>query len=148
MIDNEYIIQLRHLMVEAMKAKDTKRCNIYKNIISELQKALTSEEPIDPDNESCHRFVNKLYNDRKKDAKLAMKAGRQDIVDENLYEAEVIASILPIFPTKEKIKEYVESLGIELTKKNMSTIINKTKEHYVSYDNDELRETILSIING
>lgn len=145
MIENNYITELRTLMVTAMKEKDSRKCSVYKTIIAELQNALTKEkEPIAPDNNSCNRFVCKLYNDRKKDAKLAIKNNRQDIANMNLYEAKITASILPPFPTKEAVAEYVKSLGT----KNMKVAIDSCKEHFIAYDNDELMEAIKSSING
>ena len=100
----------------AMKAKDQVRLNAVRSIKSAILLARTAEgasgELTDGD---IVKLIQKLAKQRKEAAEQYVAAGRQELADNELAEAEVLAAYLPKQLTPEeveaKLKEIIAEVG-------------------------------------
>ena len=100
----------------AMKAKETVRLNAVRSIKSAILLARTAEgasgELTDGD---IVKLIQKLAKQRKEAAEQYVAAGRQELADNELAEAEVLAAYLPKQLTPEeveaKLKEIIAEVG-------------------------------------
>ena len=108
--------QIQKDIMEAMKAKDTVRLNAVRSIKSVILLAKTAEggtkELQDSD---IIKLIQKLAKQRKEAAEQYVAAGRQELADNELAEAEVLATYLPKMLSEEeveaKLKEIIASVG-------------------------------------
>ena len=108
--------QIQKDIMEAMKAKDTVRLNAVRSIKSAILLAKTAEggtkELQDSD---IIKLIQKLAKQRKEAAEQYVAAGRQELADNELAEAEVLATYLPKMLSEEeveaKLKEIIASVG-------------------------------------
>ena len=108
--------QIQKDIMEAMKAKDTVRLNAVRSIKSAILLAKTAEggsrELADAD---ILKLIQKLAKQRKEAAEQYIAAGRQELADNELAEAERLAEYLPIqlseAEVEEKIKGIIEEVG-------------------------------------
>lgn len=108
--------QIQKDIMEAMKAKDTVRLNAVRSIKSAILLAKTAEggskELQDSD---IIKLIQKLAKQRKEAAEQYVAAGRQELADNELAEAEVLATYLPKMLSEEeveaKLKEIIANVG-------------------------------------
>lgn len=108
--------QIQKDIMAAMKAKDQVRLNAVRSIKSAILLAKTAEgasgELTDGD---IVKLIQKLAKQRKEAAEQYVAAGRQELADNELAEAEVLAAYLPKQLTPEeveaKLKEIIAEVG-------------------------------------
>ncbi len=108
--------QIQKDIMTAMKAKDQVRLNAVRSIKSAILLARTAEgasgELTDGD---IVKLIQKLAKQRKEAAEQYVAAGRQELADNELAEAEVLAAYLPKQLTPEeveaKLKEIIAEVG-------------------------------------
>lgn len=108
--------QIQKDIMTAMKAKDQIRLNAVRSIKSAILLAKTAEgasgELTDGD---IVKLIQKLAKQRKEAAEQYVAAGRQELADNELAEAEVLAAYLPKQLTPEeveaKLKEIIAEVG-------------------------------------
>ena len=108
--------QIQKDIMTAMKAKDQVRLNAVRSIKSAILLAKTAEgasgELTDGD---IVKLIQKLAKQRKEAAEQYVAAGRQELADNELAEAEVLAAYLPKQLTPEeveaKLKEIIAEVG-------------------------------------
>jgi uncharacterized protein YqeY len=108
--------QIQKDIMAAMKAKDQVRLNAVRSIKSAILLARTAEgasgELTDGD---IVKLIQKLAKQRKEAAEQYVAAGRQELADNELAEAEVLAAYLPKQLTPEeveaKLKEIIAAVG-------------------------------------
>ena len=108
--------QIQNDIMAAMKAKDQVRLNAVRSIKSAILLARTAEgasgELTDGD---IVKLIQKLAKQRKEAAEQYVAAGRQELADNELAEAEVLAAYLPKQLTPEeveaKLKEIIAEVG-------------------------------------
>ena len=108
--------QIQKDIMTAMKAKDQVRLNAVRSIKSAILLAKTAEgasgELTDGD---IVKLIQKLAKQRKEAAEQYVAAGRQELADNELAEAEVLATYLPKQLTPEeveaKLKEIIAEVG-------------------------------------
>ena len=108
--------QIQKDIMAAMKAKDQVRLNAVRSIKSAILLARTAEgasgELTDGD---IVKLIQKLAKHRKEAAEQYVAAGRQELADNELAEAEVLAAYLPKQLTPEeveaKLKEIIAEVG-------------------------------------
>ena len=108
--------QIQKDIMEAMKAKDTVRLNSVRSIKSAILLAKTAEggskELTDSD---IVKLIQKLAKQRKEAAEQYVAAGRKELADNELAEAEVLASYLPKMlseaEVEEKLKAIISAVG-------------------------------------
>lgn len=108
--------QIQKDIMEAMKAKDSVRLNAVRSIKSAILLAKTAEggskELQDSD---IIKLIQKLAKQRKEAAEQYVAAGRQELADNELAEAEVLATYLPKMLSEEEVearlKEIIATVG-------------------------------------
>ena len=99
----------------AMKAKDQVRLNAVRSIKSAILLARTAEgasgELTDGD---IVKLIQKLAKQRKEAAEQYVAAGRQELADNELAEAEVLAAYLPKQLTPEEVEEKLKEIIAEV----------------------------------
>ncbi|MBR4228234.1 MAG: GatB/YqeY domain-containing protein [Bacteroidales bacterium] len=108
--------QIQKDIMAAMKAKDQVRLNAVRSIKSAILLARTAEgasgELTDGD---IVKLIQKLAKQRKEAAEQYVAAGRQELADNELADAEVLAAYLPKQLTPEeveaKLKEIIAEVG-------------------------------------
>ena len=96
-------------MYAAMKSGDKEKANTLRNVLSKLKdkqiekrEALTSEEEI--------KILQTLVKQRKESIELYEKGGRNELVDIEKQEMEIINSYLPKMMSDDSIKNIVKSV--------------------------------------
>lgn len=101
--------------MEAMKAKDTVRLNAVRSIKSAILLAKTAEgaskELTDAD---ILKLIQKLSKQRKEAAEQYSAAGRQELADNELAEAEVLAAYLPKMLSEAEVEEKLKAIIAEV----------------------------------
>ena len=108
--------QIQKDIMEAMKAKDQVRLNAVRSVKSAILLARTAEgasgELTDGD---IVKLIQKLAKQRKEAAEQYVAAGRQELADNELAEADVLAAYLPkqLSPAEleAKLREIIAEVG-------------------------------------
>ena len=107
--------QIQKDIMEAMKAKDTVRLNSVRSIKSAILLAKTAEggskELTDSD---IIKLIQKLAKQRKEAAEQYVAAGRKELADNELAEAEVLASYLPKMLSEAEVEEKLKAIVAEV----------------------------------
>ena len=107
--------QIQKGIMAAMKAKDQVRLNAVRSIKSAILLARTAEgasgELTDGD---IVKLIQKLAKQRKEAAEQYVAAGRQELADNELAEAEVLAAYLPKQLTPEEVEEKLKEIIAEV----------------------------------
>lgn len=108
--------QIQKDIMEAMKAKDTVRLNAVRSIKSAILLAKTAEGASkDLQDSDIIKIIQKLAKQRKEAAEQYTAAGRQELADNEIAEAEVLGTYLPKMLSEqeleEKLKEIIAQVG-------------------------------------
>lgn len=107
--------QIQKDIMEAMKAKDTVRLNAVRSIKSGILLAKTAEgaskELSDAD---IIKIIQKLSKQRKEAAEQYTAAGRQELADNELAEAEVLDTYLPKMLSEAEVEERLKVIISEV----------------------------------
>lgn len=120
-----------------MKAGNKERANVFKLIKAKMMEFVTrSDKPV-LDTKAEIVILNKMVKERKDTATEYSKAGRQELANQELFEANVISELLPKAASEEDIKnaisEYIASNG-PCTMKQMGAIIKYVKSKFDNVD--------------
>lgn len=120
-----------------MKAGNKERANVFKLIKAKMMEFVTrSDKPV-LDTKAEIVILNKMVKERKDTAAEYSKAGRQELANQELFEANVISELLPKAASEEDIKnaisEYIASNG-PCTMKQMGAIIKYVKSKFDNVD--------------
>ena len=103
--------QIQKDIMEAMKAKDTVRLNSVRSIKSAILLAKTSEggakELSDAD---IVKIIQKLSKQRKESAEQYTAAGRKELADNELAEAEILDAYLPKQLSEAEVEERLKAI--------------------------------------
>ena len=107
--------QIQKDIMEAMKAKDTVRLNSVRSIKSAILLAKTSEggakELSDAD---IVKIIQKLSKQRKESAEQYTAAGRKELADNELAEAEILDAYLPKQLSEAEVEERLKAIIAQL----------------------------------
>ena len=120
-----------------MKAGNKERANVFKLIKAKMMEFVTRADKPVLDTKSEIVILNKMVKERKDTAAEYSKAGRQELANQELFEANVISEFLPKAASEEDIKnvisEYIDSNG-PCSIKQMGAIIKYVKSKFVNVD--------------
>lgn len=131
------MLDLDEMIKNAMKARDTNRLKVYKNIKAKKQELLTAKnaKPYDVDAEIT--MLKKMASELSNDYETALSAGRHDLTDEILDELNTIREFIPKEPSVEVIEntinEWISKNG-NPDKRQMGVLINYVKENLPTAD--------------
>ncbi len=102
-------------LMEAMKAKDAVRLNAIRSIKSAILLAKTSEGGSkELTDEDIVKLIQKLAKQRKEASEQYIAAGRKELADNELSEADVLGEYLPKQLSEAEVEERLKSIIAEL----------------------------------
>ena len=120
-----------------IKAGNKERANVFKLIKAKMMEFVTRADKPVLDTKAEIVILNKMVKERKDTAAEYSKAGRQELANQELFEANVISELLPKAASEEDIKnaisEYIASNG-PCTIKQMGAIIKYVKSKFDNVD--------------
>lgn len=136
-MENDIISKYTKLIMHEMKAGNKERVNVFKLIKAKMMEFVTrSDKPV-LDSKSEISILNKMVKERNDTAAEYSKAGRQELANQELFEANVISELLPKAASEEEIKnvisDYISSNG-PCTIKQMGAIIKYVKSKFDNVD--------------
>ena len=136
-MENDIISKYTKLIMHEMKAGNKERANVFKLIKAKMMEFVTrSDKPV-LDSKSEISILNKMVKERNDTATEYSKAGRKELANQELFEANVISELLPKAASEEEIKnaiyEYISSNG-PCTIKQMGAIIKYVKSKFDNVD--------------
>ena len=136
-MENDIISKYTKLIMREMKAGNKERANVFKLIKAKMMEFVTrSDKPV-LDSKSEISILNKMVKERNDTAAEYSKAGRQELANQELFEANIISELLPKAASEEEIKnaisEYITSNG-PCTIKQMGAIIKYVKSKFDNVD--------------
>ena len=136
-MENEIISKYTKSIMSEMKAGNKERANVFKLIKAKMMEFVTrSDKPV-LDAKAEISILNKMVKERNDTAAEYSKAGRQELVNQELFEANIISELLPKAASEEEIKKpiskYITSNG-PCTIKQMGAIIKYVKSKFDNVD--------------
>ena len=136
-MENEIISKYTKSIMGEMKAGNKERANVFRLIKTKMMEFVTrSDKPI-LDTKAEISILNKMVKERNDTAIEYSKAGRQELANQELFEANVISELLPKAASEEDIKnaisEYIASNG-PCTIKQMGAVIKYVKSKFDNVD--------------
>ena len=136
-MENEIISKYTKMVMGEMKAGNKERANVFKRIKAKMMEFVTRADKPVLDTKAEITILNKMVKERKDTATEYSKAGRQELANQELFEANVISELLPKAASDEDIKnaisEYITSNG-PCTMKQMGAIIKYVKSKFDNVD--------------
>lgn len=105
---------------QAMLAKETVKLTALRAIKSALMLEATKDGSGEVSEEAGMKILNKLYKQRKESAQIYQDQGREDLVSEELAQAEIIEAYLPKQLSKEEITSIVNEIITETGASSMA----------------------------
>ncbi len=132
--------KIEQAMKEAMKAKDKQKLTALRSVKSMILLAETSEGSSGTLSEAEEmQVLTKAVKQRRDSAKTYQDGGRDDLAENELYEAELISSFLPEQMSEEevaaKVKEIIANVGASSMKDMGKVMGMATKELAGKADN-------------
>ena len=136
-MENEIISKYTKSIMGEMKAGNKERANVFRLIKTKMMEFVTrSDKPV-LDTKAEISILNKMVKERNDTAIEYSKAGRQELANQELFEANVISELLPKAASEEDINnaisEYIASNG-PCTIKQMGAVIKYVKSKFDNVD--------------
>ena len=144
------MLDLDEMIKNAMKARDTNRLKVYKNIKAKKQELLTAKNAKPYDVAAEITMLRKMASELSNDYETALSAGRQDLTDEILNELNTIREFIPKEPSVEVIEntinEWISKNG-KPDKRQMGLLINYVKENLPTADSKTVANIVKKFID-
>ena len=136
-MENEIISKYTKSIMGEMKAGNKERANVFRLIKTKMMEFVTrSDKPV-LGTKAEISILNKMVKERNDTAIEYSKAGRQELANQELFEANVISELLPKAASEEDINnaisEYIASNG-PCTIKQMGAVIKYVKSKFDNVD--------------
>lgn len=131
----EIIDKYTKMIMSATKAGKKDNANVYKLIKSKMLEYVTAKNAGVLNESAEVTILNKMMKERIDTSDIYRNAGRIDLADNEIHEANIIKELLPPEVSKEDIEAYVSYWypdGIE--KKSMGIVIKEIKENFIGAD--------------
>ena len=146
--------EINVLIANAMKAKDTELLNVLRLIKSEFTKSEKDGNVLDEITES--KILLKMVSQREDAIKQYMEGNRNDLVEKEQKELDIINTFVPKQPTEEELYEYtcsvittyraVQATSYVITMKDMKPILTLVQEKYPSANGKIVSKALQSFI--
>ncbi len=93
---------------EAMKAKDSKKLTALRDIKAKILLEATSGAGTEVSDEAAGKIVMKLHKQRMDTYNLYVKEGREDLAEDELFEAKVIEAYMPELMSEDEVRKVVQ----------------------------------------
>ncbi|KTD14310.1 GatB/YqeY domain-containing protein [Legionella israelensis] len=111
--------QITNDLKDAMRAKDKKKLEALRLITAAI-KQIEVDERIEVDDDRLLSILDKMAKQRRESIEQFEKAGREDLVDQEQYELDVISNYLPEPLTEEEIRQLIDETMQQLDAKTMA----------------------------
>lgn len=115
---------------QAMKSKDSVKLETLRMVKLAFGNAKTEKNAKEFNDDRALKILQKLVKDREDVADTYVKAGRQELADKELSEAQVIKKYLPEEISSEDLYKIIQLVVIELepTKKDIGKVMKRVTE--------------------
>lgn len=144
-MENRKIRNIDAMIANASKEKDFNKVATLRLIKAKYLEFLTAKNAKPLDDIAEMQILKKMADERKESIQIYENAGRNDLVEKEKIELNIISSFLPKEPTDEEIKAKIEAhieLGIEPVMKNMGVFIKCVKEAYPTADGKKVSQFV------
>lgn len=134
------------LIAEAMKNKDTVRLSVLRLIKTEFVKAEKDGKNIDEATEAV--MLTKMVAQREDAIKQFTEANRNDLVEEETAQLQILKEFAPKAVSEDEIKEALQKMvddGLEASMKNMKEFISRIKVIYPTANGKIVSDFIKSL---
>ena len=134
------------LIAEAMKNKDTVRLSVLRLIKTEFVKAEKDGKNIDEATEAV--MLTKMVAQREDAIKQFTEANRNDLVEEETAQLQILKEFAPKAVSEDEIKEALQKMvddGLEPSMKNMKEFISRIKMIYPTANGKIVSDFIKSL---
>ena len=134
------------LIAEAMKNKDTVRLSVLRLIKAEFVKAEKDGKNIDEATEAV--MLTKMVAQREDAIKQFTEANRNDLVEEETAQLQILKEFAPKAVSEDEIKEALQKMvddGLEPSMKNMKEFISRIKVIYPTANGKIVSDFIKSL---
>ena len=134
------------LIAEAMKNKDTVRLSVLRLIKTEFVKAEKDGKNVDEATEAV--MLTKMVAQREDAIKQFTEANRNDLVEEETAQLQILKEFAPKAVSEEEIKEALQKMvddGMEPSMKNMKEFISRIKIIYPTANGKIVSDFIKSL---
>lgn len=141
------MIDINKKIMEAMKAHDKVASETYKLLKAKILEFKTAKNAKEYNDIEEINLIRKMIDDRMNSAEIYKNNNRQDLANDELAQADVLQVLLPVLPTEDDIKEYLNEhypSGIE--KKQMGLVIKEVKENLLGADGKLVSECVKNIL--
>lgn len=134
------------LIAEAMKNKDTVRLSVLRLIKTEFVKAEKDGKNVDEATEAV--MLTKMVAQREDAIKQFTEANRNDLVEEETAQLQILKEFAPKAVSEDEIKEALQKMvddGLEPSMKNMKEFISRIKIIYPTANGKIVSDFIKSL---
>jgi uncharacterized protein YqeY len=150
------MIDINKQIAEAMKNRNRTRLDALKLIKAELVKAEKDGVTLDDAKEA--KILLKMIDQRKESISQYIKGGRNDLVESEQNEIDIIKEFIPEQPTEEEIEKYTydaidayveqNDSDYQISMKDMKPILSMVQEKYPTANGKIVSKVLKEKING
>jgi uncharacterized protein YqeY len=150
------MIDINKQIAEAMKSRNRTRLDALKLIKAELVKAEKDGVTLDDAKEA--KILLKMIDQRKESISQYIKGGRNDLVESEQNEIDIIKEFIPEQPTEEEIEKYTydainayieqNDSDYQISMKDMKPILSMVQEKYPTANGKIVSKVLKEKING
>lgn len=148
----DFIVKINDAIKQAMLAKDSQKLSALRAIKSEILKEQTKEGGNgDMTEEAGIKILQRLVKQRRDAAEIYIAQSRQDLADDEIFQANIIEEYLPKQMSDEEIKtaltDIIERVGATSIKEMGKVMAVVSKELAGKADNKRVSILIKEILN-
>ena len=150
------MIDINKQIAEAMKSRNRTRLDALKLIKAELVKVEKDGVTLDDAKEA--KILLKMIDQRKESISQYIKGGRNDLVESEQNEIDIIKEFIPEQPTEEEIEKYTydaidayieqNDSDYQISMKDMKPILSMVQEKYPTANGKIVSKVLKEKING
>ena len=135
--------KLNELIKDAMKSKDQVRVGALRSVKAAFMNFQTAKNAKPLDSTAEIQIIKKLVSQRKESVEMYKTANRQDLVDQETAEINILTEFLPAEVTRGELEAALEKIeGIDRVQKNMSLLIKTLKGMFPTADGKLISEVV------
>ena len=130
----------------SMKARDSKKLEVLRFVNAEIKNKEIAVRPKEVTEDDVMQVLKRYLKQRKEAASQFAEAGRQDLVDKEIFEASIIEAYLPEMLTEDQLKpivaEVVKSTGAS-SMKDMGSVMQEVLKKAGSQADGKMVSTLV-----
>lgn len=141
------MIDVNKKIMESMKAHDKVASETFKLLKAKILEFKTAKNAREYNDAEEIKLINKMISDRDNSAKIYLQNNRKDLADAEYAQIKVLENLLPVLPTEDDIREYLnEHYPNGFEKKSMGIVIKEIKEALVGVDGKMVADCVKKIL--